>query len=176
MLVKDEKDSVLDKIDLLVNHFLRANEGLPGLVFIHRGAKIDRFVWNLRRRSLRVVALYEKMNDSEEYQEFLTRFQAGEIQLAVGTEETVRGLDFPWVRTVYIMEAPRTAQEYLHLCGRVGRVGRAGQAVVFLLYSELPRLLRHYAKLSIEGTEFEVTPSKQNGCHRTEEHTLEHST
>ena len=179
MIVKNKENAVLDKIDLLVNHFLHANDGQPGLVFIHRGAKIDRFVWNLRRKGLRVVALYEKMNDSEEYEEFLTRFQAGEIQLAVGTEETVRGLDFPWVQTVYIMEVPRTAQEYLHLCGRVGRVGRAGQAVVLLLSSELPRLHRHYAKLNVKGTEFEVNPGEppeQNGCHRPEEQPLKHTT
>ena len=179
MLVKDEKglDPALDKIDLLVDHFLQTSGGRPALVFIHRGAKIDHFVWNLRRRGMRVVALYEKMNDSEEYREFLARFQAGQIQLAVGTEETVRGLDFPWVRTVYLMEVPRTAQEYLHLCGRVGRVGRAGQAVVLLLGSEMPRLFRHYAKLNIKGTEDDPRqPSEQNGCHGSGEHSREHTT
>lgn len=179
MLVKDEKNSVLDKIDLLVNHCLHASGGQPALVFIHRGAKIDQFVWNLRSRGVRVVALYEKMNDSEEYKEFLERFQAGQIQLAVGTEETVRGLDFPWVRTVYVMEVPRTAQEYLHLCGRVGRVGRAGQAVVLLVGSELPRLFRHYAKLSIKGTELENNAgelSEQNGCWISEEESRDHTT
>ena len=179
MLVKDEKNSVLDKIDLLVDHFVHAGGGQPALVFIHRGAKIDQFVWNLRSRGMRVVALYEKMNDSEEYKEFLERFQAGQIQLAVGTEETVRGLDFPWVQTVYITEVPRTAQEYLHLCGRVGRVGRAGQAVVLLVGSELPRLFRHYAKLSIKGTELEDNAgelSEQNGCCISEEQSLDHTT
>ena len=179
MLVKDEKNSVLDKTDLLVDHLVRASGGHPALVFIHRGAKIDQFVWNLRSRGVRVVALYEKMTDSEEYKEFLERFQTGQIQLAVGTEETVRGLDFPWVRTVYVMEVPRTAQEYLHLCGRVGRVGRAGQAVVLLVGSELPRLFRHYAKLSIKGTELENNAgelSEQIGCCISEEQSLDHTT
>ena len=174
LLVKEDTGSIQDKVKLLVDHFLQVGGGQPALVFIHRGAKIDQFVWSLRKQGLRVVALYEKTRDSDEYKDFLARFKSGQIQLAVGTEETVRGLDFPWVHTVYLMEVPRTAQEYLHLCGRVGRVGRAGQAVVLVVGNELPRLVRHYTKLNVKGTEKDLrtlVPSnqEQNGCHRPSE-------
>ena len=128
-LVKDEKglDPALDKIDLLVDHFLQTSGGRPALVFIHRGAKIDHFVWNLRRRGMRVVALYEKMNNSEEYREFLARFQAGQIQLAVGTEETVRGLDFPGCGQCTLWRSPAPPKSTSTCVGGLGVWGGQGR-------------------------------------------------
>ena len=53
----------------------------------------------------------------------------------MGTEQTVRGLDFCFVDTVFLMEKPRNAQEYIHLAGRVGRRG----SVVVMVGDNDPR-------------------------------------
>ena len=72
--------------------------------------------------------------------------------MVVCTEETVRGLDFMWLNSVYLMVVPRTTSEYLHLCGRVGRVGRRGRAIVIVEdEKEQTRMKAHYRKLNVHG-------------------------
>ena len=80
------------------------------------------------------MALYKKVanQDPEEFKEFLTQFRNGEIDIVVGTEETVRGLDFRNLDHVYLMEVPKNVDEYLHLAGRVGRQGRPGTATTLV--------------------------------------------
>ena len=74
--------------------------------------------------------------------------------MVVCTEETVRGLDFMWLSSVYLMVVPRTASEYLHLCGRVGRVGRRGRAIVILEdKKERARMKVFYMKLNVKARE-----------------------
>ncbi len=140
-----------DKIDVFLDHF-RSTGDKSALVFIHRGAPITQFLYELQKRKIKVEALHENVSESEQYSKFLKAFKNGDIEIVIATEETVRGLDFPWLQTVYILEVPRTASEYLHLCGRVGRVGRCGQAVVVVESpSEKRRLDNHYKKLRVDG-------------------------
>lgn len=105
-----------------------------GLVFIHRLQSVDDFVWELRDLGLNAVALYQKVanQDPEEYEKFLTEFQTGQINVVVGTEETVRGLDFKELDHVYLTEVARNIDAYLHQAGRVGRQGRPGTATTLV--------------------------------------------
>ena len=97
-------------------------------------------------------ALHENCLNPSQYQQFMEDFKSGRIEMVVCTEETVRGLDFMWLSSVYLMIVPRTASEYLHLCGRVGRVGRHGQAIVILEdEKEHTRMRGHYMKLHVHG-------------------------
>ena len=99
-------------------------------MFIHRLHSVDTFVWELRDLGLNAVALYKKVanQDPGEFRDFLEQFRTGKIDIVVGTEETVRGLDFKELDHVYLMEVPKNIDEYLHLAGRVGRQGRPGTA------------------------------------------------
>lgn len=99
-------------------------------MFIHRLHSVDTFVWELRDLGLNAVALYKKVanQDPDEFRDFLEQFRTGKIDIVVGTEETVRGLDFKELDHVYLMEVPKNIDEYLHLAGRVGRQGRPGTA------------------------------------------------
>lgn len=140
-----------DKMDLFLDHFQFSKEKST-LVFIHRGAPIHQFLYQLRKRGLKAEALHENIGDPDLYQKFLGAFQRGDIEVVVATEETVRGLDFPWLNTVYLLEVPRTASEYLHLCGRVGRVKRRGQCVVVIENAvERRRLQMHHRKIGVKG-------------------------
>ena len=152
-----QADSQEDVVDALAG-LLRRSAERSSLLFIHRNSGIDNFVRMLRKRGLRTVALYEKTFEQKEFVDFLDMFKNGEIQVAVGTEESVRGLDFPWIRTVYLTEVPRSSEEYLHLCGRVGRMNNPGRAVVLLSNpgKDLPRLLRFYRKLGVEGSDISL--------------------
>lgn len=145
-----------DKLDALVDHFRTSSEK-SALTFIHRNAPILKFVYDLRKRGIVAEALHESCLNPSQYQQFLEDFKSGKIEMVVCTEETVRGLDFVWLSTVYLMVVPRTATEYLHLCGRVGRVGRRGQAIVILEDErELTRIIGHYMKLHVRGQKLNI--------------------
>ena len=140
-----------DKLDALVDHFRTSNDK-SSLVFIHRNAPITQFLHDLRKRGIVAEALHENCLTPSQYQQFIEDFRSGRIEMVVCTEETVRGLDFMWLSSVYLMVVPRTASEYLHLCGRVGRVGRRGRAIVILEdEKERTRMKGHYMKLSVHG-------------------------
>ena len=142
-----------DKLDTLVNHF-RSSSDKSALVFIHRNARISQFLYDLRKRGIVAEALHENCLNPSQYQQFIEDFRSGRIEMVVCTEETVRGLDFMWLSSVYLMVVPRTASEYLHLCGRVGRVGRRGRAIVILEdEKERARMKTHYMKLNVHGRE-----------------------
>lgn len=141
----------MDKLETLVKHF-RSSREKSALVFIHRGASISKFVHELTEKGVEATALHAVTLTPGEYPQFLDNFKSGRVQLVVGTEETVRGLDFTWLNTVYLMEVPRNANEYLHLCGRVGRLGSSGRAVVLVSGDqELRRLMLQYRSLQVEG-------------------------
>ena len=142
-----------DKLETLVEQFTNSGEK-SALAFIHRGAPITEFVHALNMRGLKAAALYNTLGNSAQYLQFTDDFRQGRIQIAVGTEETVRGLDFSWLDTVFILETPRSAAEYLHLCGRVGRAGRQGKAVVFVdSEQEHKRQRMLYARLGVTASE-----------------------
>lgn len=140
-----------DKLDALVNHF-RLSSDKSALVFIHRNARISQFLYDLRKKGIVAEALHENCLNPSQYQQFIEDFRSGRIEMVVCTEETVRGLDFMWLNSVYLMVVPRTTSEYLHLCGRVGRVGRRGRAIVIVEdEKEQTRMKAHYRKLNVHG-------------------------
>ena len=154
IFLSDEEE--VNKLEALVEHFNHSREKSV-LVFIHRGASIGKFVSELNDKGVKATALYTKALTPEGYPGFLNDFKSGRVQIVVATEETVRGLDFTWLNTVYILEVPRNASEYLHLCGRVGRLGNVGRAVVFASGSqELKRLMLHYKNLQVEGKNIDL--------------------
>ena len=96
------------------------------------------------------------MLNVEHYEEFLEQFRTGQIEIVVGTDQTVRGLDFEFLEVVYLMEVPSKAVDYLHLAGRVGRAGKKGEAVVLVEGEgerELMRMQRWYRRLQVDGAE-----------------------
>lgn len=150
------EDSGHGRINTLYNLFDQSG-CKSALVFVHRGASVDQFVSHLQRLGIRAVALWRKaaQPDSNEFQKFLQEFESGAIEIVVGNEETVRGLDFQWLTQVYLMEVPRTAGEYLHMCGRVGRQGLGGRAttVISNKQKDFVRQLRFYQSLGVSGEE-----------------------
>lgn len=145
----------MNKMEALVMHFKESKErDKMALVFIHRHLSIDNFVEDLRSYGIEARALYKEMRDINEYGAFLKKFRSGEIEMVVGTEETVRGLDFSFVKTLYLTEVPKDPSEYLHLAGRVGRMGREGVVVTLIggdkEEKDTIRLLRYQKRLRIQ--------------------------
>eukprot|EP01041_Mallomonas_annulata_P000724 gene725-1394_t len=64
-----------------------------------------------------------------------------------------RGLHIQNVDTVFVLQPPRTMDEYLHLAGRTGRAGNDGTVVSFVNLDELKRMQSWQTPL---GIQFEV--------------------
>lgn len=123
----------ITKAEALARIFMDSGQK-SALVFIHRLQSVDSFVWELKELGINAIALYKQVanQDHEEYKKFLTDFRTGKINVVVGTEETVRGLDFKELSHVYLTEVAKNIDEYLHLAGRVGRQGRPGTATTLV--------------------------------------------
>lgn len=80
----------------------------------------------------------------------------GKTSIVVASEEEVRGLDFKDLYHVFLFDIPRTAEEYLHLAGRVGRLGKEGMVTTVipdLHDTGFQRLKDIYKRLGITGNE-----------------------
>ena len=84
----------------------------------------------------------DTMSKKNRFREVLTRFRAGQIDILVGTQMIGKGLDFPNVTLVGLVDADismhipdfraneRTFQLLVQVAGRAGRGDRAGEVIV----------------------------------------------
>jgi len=150
----DSKVAVLSKI------FVQTGKK-PTLVFVHRDHSSNDYVKELVDLNINAVSYYKQVlgGGLQDIKTFLENFRTGNISVVVASEEEVRGLDFKDLQHVFIFQVPRTAEEYLHLAGRVGRLGKEG--IVTTVIAELhdiglTRLLNIYKRLGITGKEIEA--------------------
>ncbi|MBS0198031.1 MAG: primosomal protein N' [Planctomycetes bacterium] len=97
------------------------------------------------RTMLRVDS--DSMRGGGEYAETLARFASGEVRLLVGTQMLAKGLDFPGVRLVGIIDADtalhipdfRSAERTFQLVSQVaGRAGRGEQPGTVIVQTHCP--------------------------------------
>lgn len=84
----------------------------------------------------------EVINRRSQFRHLLDRFEAGEIDVLIGTQMVSKGLDFDGVKLVGVMDAgnllgfpdfrseERTAQLLVQVSGRSGRKGEPGRVVI----------------------------------------------
>ncbi|MFM8731929.1 MAG: primosomal protein N', partial [Phycisphaerales bacterium] len=94
----------------------------------------------------------DSMQDAADFHDALGRFGRGEARLLVGTQMIAKGLDFPGVRLVGVVNADtalnlpdfraaeRTFQLVSQVCGRCGRGADAGRAIVQTFQPEAPAI------------------------------------
>ena len=94
----------------------------------------------------------DSMQDAADFHDALGRFGRGEARLLVGTQMIAKGLDFPGVRLVGVVNADtalnlpdfraaeRTFQLVSQVCGRCGRGAGAGRAIVQTFQPEAPAI------------------------------------
>ncbi|XP_065674418.1 uncharacterized protein LOC100214478 [Hydra vulgaris] len=132
------------------------------LLFVSREESVEKTVELLKDMGYMASALYKELlvPSSQMVDRFLQDFKTGVIKFVVSNEETVRGMDFPFVDTVYMTYVPDSPEAYLHVAGRVGRLGRPGTALTFISEeneaTELKHLKRRYLLLGIKGKRLEL--------------------
>ncbi|HAQ68098.1 MAG: primosomal protein N' [Planctomycetota bacterium] len=94
----------------------------------------------------------DSMQDANDFHDALGRFGAGEVRLLVGTQMIAKGLDFPGVRLVGVVNADtalnlpdfraaeRTFQLVSQVSGRCGRSAEAGRAIVQTFQPDSPAI------------------------------------
>lgn len=104
----------------------------------------------------------DTMHSAHQYHEALGRFARGEVRVLLGTQMIAKGLDFPRVRLVGVINADtsinlpdfraaeRTFQLVSQVAGRTGRADSAGRVVVQSFHPEAPAI-RLAAKHDYEG-------------------------
>ncbi|MBM4113929.1 MAG: primosomal protein N' [Phycisphaerae bacterium] len=114
----------------------------------------------------------DTMRSSRELHAALSRFGRGESRLLVGTQMIAKGLDFPGVRLVGVVNADtaihlpdfraaeRTFQLVAQVAGRCGRGADAGDAIVQSFVPETPAL-RHAAKNDFDSFAQEELDSRK---------------
>ncbi|KAI8808052.1 P-loop containing nucleoside triphosphate hydrolase protein [Cladochytrium replicatum] len=83
----------------------------------------------------------------------------GPVNLLVGHENQVYGIDLPTISHVFILGAPSSEQAYLHLAGRAGRYGKEGRVYTLLDTRVHARKLRSMSRaidFQFEKLPFEV--------------------
>lgn len=108
----------------------------------------------------RVVDLYDAMKKdgcavccihsnmtTQERQQSLQAFRAGEYRVLISSNVTARGIDVQQVSFVINFDIPRCVHNYLHRIGRSGRWGRKGMAINFITREDvsiMKNIERHY--------------------------------
>ncbi|RYY33722.1 DEAD/DEAH box helicase, partial [archaeon] len=82
----------------------------------------------LEERGFSVVSLHGDIPPGRRKEE-VAAFICGQAQFLVCTDAAARGLDFPGLQHIVMVDFPLNPVEYLHRAGRVGRAGEKGHVV-----------------------------------------------
>ncbi len=117
---------------------------------------------DLARAGAMVRVDSDSMNTGDDFHDVLDRFRTGEIRLLAGTQMIAKGLDFPGVRLVGVVNADtalnmpdfrageRTFQLVAQVVGRCGRGASAGEAIIQTFQPDAPAI-RRAAEHDYEG-------------------------
>ncbi len=114
------------------------------------------------------------------HEEVLAAFQAGEVQILLGTQMIAKGLDFPNVTLVGVVNADtalhlpdfraaeRTFQLVAQVAGRTGRGDRPGRVLVQTYCPDHPAiLLRRQARLRGVRRAASCPSARSTACRRS---------
>lgn len=150
---EEEDNSLLKYCSRLFTHAKVSS----ALVFIARSKSVEMAVEEFKSMGYTASALYKEllMPAPNSFENFLQNFKNGNIQIVVATEETVRGLDFPFVKHVYLTYIPYSVESYVHVAGRAGRLGQNGVVTTIIApssaKSDKKKLKKYYSLVGVKG-------------------------
>lgn len=139
------------KVNTIAQMVLRFRE--KSVLVVIGAESVDKTVEQFRNKGVVTTALYREMKVETE-KEFKTDFENGSIQVAVINKDAIRGMDIPFVSTIYATYVPKNSDAYLHLAGRAGRRGQTSKVVTLFNQSEHENVRNHYenffSKLNVQ--------------------------
>lgn len=153
-----------DKISV-VQYLVTENDWEQVLIFASAKRSCDHLVNVLEESEIEALGLHGNI-PTEQREQALARFKAGEVRILVATDIAARGLDIGQLDCVINYELPNPVENYTHRIGRTGRAGKTGQAISLVAHHELGhfKAIEKHAKVrlpreTIEGFEpDEVAP------------------
>jgi ATP-dependent RNA helicase RhlB len=118
-----------DKLPLLVGLIREMGAGRI-MVFVNMKREAERVEAYLEANSVHAKAISGDVPQKKRLR-MLMEFQAGELQVLIGTDVASRGLHIPDVQYVINYDLPQDREDYVHRIGRTARAGAAGDAISF---------------------------------------------
>ncbi|KAJ1982479.1 ATP-dependent RNA helicase dbp4 [Dimargaris xerosporica] len=144
------------KLDVLFS-FLKMHLKAKMLVFM-ASCKQVRFVYEIfcqLQPGTQLLHIHGRQKQSRRLEVF-DKFKSVKNAVLFATDLAARGLDFPAVDWVVQMDCPDDTDTYIHRVGRTARYESKGHALLFLLPSEEPAMLKHLHSKKIPITEYRI--------------------
>lgn len=149
------------KLDTLWS-FIRSNLKTKTIVFMSAGKQV-RFVYESFRHlqpGVPLMHLHGRQKQGGRL-DIMTKFSQAENAVLFATDIAARGLDFPAVDWVLQLDCPEDPDTYIHRVGRTARYERDGRAVLFLVPSEEPGMLKKLEQKKVHVERINVKANKQ---------------
>ena len=118
-----------DKMPLLVGLIREMGAGRI-MVFVNRKREAERVEAYLEANNVHAKAISGDVPQKKRLR-MLMEFQAGTLQVLIGTDVASRGLHIPDVQYVINYDLPEDCEDYVHRIGRTARAGASGDAISF---------------------------------------------
>jgi ATP-dependent RNA helicase RhlB len=118
-----------EKIPLLLT-LLRDRDPSRTMIFVNTRREADRLRDRLVANGIKAEALSGDVPQRKRLR-MLRDFQAGELDVLIGTDVASRGLHVPGVSHVFNYDLPQDPEDYVHRIGRTARAGAVGDAISF---------------------------------------------
>ncbi|MEE4163163.1 MAG: DEAD/DEAH box helicase [Woeseiaceae bacterium] len=118
-----------EKLPLLIGLIREMGQGRI-MVFVNMKRDAERVEACLNANGIQASAISGDVPQKKRLR-MLRDFQAGELQVLIGTDVASRGLHIPDVQYVINYDLPQDAEDYVHRIGRTARAGAAGDAISF---------------------------------------------
>jgi len=118
-----------DKMPLLVGLIREMGAGRI-MVFVNMKREAERVEGYLEANGVHAKAISGDVPQKKRLR-MLMQFQAGELQVLIGTDVASRGLHIPDVQYIINYDLPQDSEDYVHRIGRTARAGASGDAISF---------------------------------------------
>lgn len=125
-LVRDEH-----KNDLIVNLIREKSYLRKIIVFTSTKKKVGAIIRSLKEAGFKVGGISSDFDQSQR-EEVLQQFNAGLINILVGTDVISRGIDIKDINLVINYDVPPHAEDYVHRVGRTARADTTGVAITLI--------------------------------------------
>lgn len=125
--------------DTYLYYFLKTRKPGRTIVFANAISMVRRLVTLLRRLKICSVRLHGGIQQRQRLAA-IDHFRAHESCVMVASDVASRGLDIPDVAYVIHYNLPKTAELYVHRCGRTARAGQEGLSLALVGPTEVKQL------------------------------------
>lgn len=141
------------------------------IVFSSTKKKVGSIIRSLKSNGFKAAGISSDFNQSERV-EVLRQFNAGQINILVGTDVISRGIDIKNINLVINYDVPPHAEDYVHRVGRTARADTTGVAITLInqkdmdSFADIEKLIeKEVYKMQIPA-EIGISPKWQTGVYQ----------